>query len=153
MSRGIFGNAGGAVSTTRTVQIPGSDQHDGIFLATVTVVWECPTCGGPRGDVARTISYDGSRQLGCDSWSNPCGHIDTYSAVRREAARRVVMPNGRECQTCGGDGDDLEVNESDGSDAQCPDCAAWFVDFCPDCGDEYSEPCPVHVTTISERTF
>jgi hypothetical protein len=59
-----------------------------------------------------------------------------------------LMPNSRECQTCGGDGDDLEVSESDASDAQCPDCGAWFIDFCPDCGDEYSEPCPVHVTTI-----
>jgi len=37
---------------TRTVRIPGSDQHAGHHLITVTVRWECPRCGGPRGDVA-----------------------------------------------------------------------------------------------------
>ena len=84
------------MSTTRTVHIPGSDQHAGLFLTAVTVVWECPACGGPRGDVARTISYDGSRRLGCDGWSNPCGHIDTYSSVRREAARVVMAETGRD---------------------------------------------------------
>lgn len=69
----------------RTVEIPRLDAHDGFFSATVTLVWECPRCGGPRGDVFRTISYDGSRRLGCDGWKNPCGHIDFYSDVRREA--------------------------------------------------------------------
>jgi hypothetical protein len=113
-----FGGGGRAVSTTRTVHIPGSDYHAGHFLATVTVLWECPACGGPRGDVARTISYDGSRRLGCDGWSNPCGHIDTYSAVRREAALRAAVPNSRDCQTCGGDGHGFELSESDGSYAQ-----------------------------------
>jgi hypothetical protein len=70
---------------TRTVQIPGSEQHDGWHLATVTLLWECLTCGGPRGDVHRVISFDGSRRLGCDGWSNSCGHVDDYAAVRREA--------------------------------------------------------------------
>src|SRR5664279_673556 len=56
---------------TRTVRIPGSDQHAGHHLITVTVLWECPRCGGPRGAVGRAISYDGSRQLSCDGWTNP----------------------------------------------------------------------------------
>ncbi|HZM65160.1 MAG TPA: hypothetical protein VFC16_02540 [Nakamurella sp.] len=72
---------------TRTVRIPGSDEHDGWHRITVTVLWECPTCGGPRGDVAPAISYDGSRRLHCDGWSNPCGHIDSYTRVRREAGK------------------------------------------------------------------
>lgn len=69
---------------TRTVEIPRSDAHDGLHSVTVSLRWKCPRCGGPRGEVFRTISYDGSRRLSCDGWKNPCGHIDFYSDVRRE---------------------------------------------------------------------
>ena len=69
----------------RTVQIPGSEQHAGHHLIAITVAWVCPVCGEPRGPVFRTISYDGSLRLGCDGWTNPCGHIDLYADVRREA--------------------------------------------------------------------
>jgi hypothetical protein len=78
----IFGPA-----PRKTVRIPGRDAHEGWDSIEVTVTWECPTCGHPRGDVFDTISYDGSRRLGVHGWRNPCGHIDTYSAVRREAER------------------------------------------------------------------
>ena len=70
----------------RTVRIPGSNEHDGHHLTTVTPRWVCPVCGGPRGMIRPAISNDGSRQLACDGWTNPCGHVDTYTAVRREAA-------------------------------------------------------------------
>ena len=70
----------------RTVRIPGSTDHAGHHLITVTLRWVCPTCGGPRGAVRPAISYDGSRRLACDGWTNPCGHIDTYAAARLEAA-------------------------------------------------------------------
>jgi hypothetical protein len=76
----------------RKVEIPASDAHDGFASTFVTLLWACPACGGPRGEVVRTISYDGSRRLGCDGWTNPCGHVDYYSAVRREGTvtRRPV---------------------------------------------------------------
>lgn len=67
----------------RTVEIPSGDDHDGIRVLRVTIPWVCPRCGGPRGEVFRTISFDGSRRLPCDGWSNACGHVDTYAAVRR----------------------------------------------------------------------
>lgn len=70
---------------TRTVTIPGSREHNGMHSVRVTLLWECPACGGPRGEPFRTLSYDGSRRLGCDGWTNPCGHVDSYAAVRREA--------------------------------------------------------------------
>lgn len=70
---------------TRTVTIPACAEHNGFASTRVTLLWVCPTCGGPRGEPAPTISYDGSRRLGCDGWTNPCGHIDGYAAVRREA--------------------------------------------------------------------
>lgn len=68
-----------------TVQIPGSTDHAGHHLITITLQWLCPACGGPRGKVFRTVSYDGSRRLACDGWRNPCGHIDFYSDVRVQA--------------------------------------------------------------------
>lgn len=71
--------------TTRTVRIPACDEHNGMHSVLVTLMWLCPHCGGPRGEPFSTISYDGSRRLGCDGWVNQCGHVDTYAAVRREA--------------------------------------------------------------------
>ncbi len=70
----------------RTVRIPGSDDHDGHHLITVTLSWVCPVCGAARGRVFPTVSYDGSRRLTCDGWTNPCGHVDFYADVRAEAA-------------------------------------------------------------------
>lgn len=70
---------------TRTVTIPARVQHDGYAAVTVALAWVCPECGGPRGEIYDTISWDGSRRLHCRGWLNACGHIDKYSAVRREA--------------------------------------------------------------------
>ena len=77
----------GPTETTerRTVRIPGSAEHAGHHLMIVTLQWVCPRCAGPRGPIRSAISYDGSRRLHCDGWSNPCGHIDYYHAVRAEA--------------------------------------------------------------------
>jgi hypothetical protein len=69
---------------TKDVYIPVVDMHDGFRGITITLNWVCPVCGGPRGEVFKTRSYDGSRILECDGWENPCGHVDKYSAVRRE---------------------------------------------------------------------
>ena len=69
---------------TRTVRIPAVAEHNGMHLATVTLLWFCPSCGGARGEIVPGISYDGSRRLAVDTWSNACGHVDTYAEVRRE---------------------------------------------------------------------
>ena len=55
----------------RTVRIPGSTDHAGHHLITVTLRWVCPTCGKPRGEIRPAISYDGSRRRACDGWTNP----------------------------------------------------------------------------------
>lgn len=70
---------------TKTVRIPGSSEHGGHYAVEVTLLWECPTCGEPRGDIYDTLSFDGSRRLGCHGWKNPCGHLDDYASIRREA--------------------------------------------------------------------
>jgi hypothetical protein len=52
----------------------------------VTIKDTCPICGQQRGQSTQGTSYDGSRRLSVDTWENPCGHVDKYSAVREEAA-------------------------------------------------------------------
>lgn len=85
--RDLWKAAGEALGATavRTVWIPASDQHEGFHSIRVTLPWTCPQCGGPRGEPFKTISYDGSRRLGCDGWKNACGHVDGYADVRAEA--------------------------------------------------------------------
>lgn len=68
----------------RFVTIPDREAHDGFHKMTIPLPWVCPECGGPRGDIYQTVSYDGSRRLDCDGWMNPCGHIDKYYMVREE---------------------------------------------------------------------
>ena len=70
-----------------TVIIPGSAEHAGVFSLRVTLQWVCPVCGQKRGKPNQTRSYDGSRILYCDGWTNPCGHVDKYDAVREEAKK------------------------------------------------------------------
>jgi hypothetical protein len=77
---------------TKQVTIPACVQHEGIYLLTAKVAWVCPECGKARGEVHDTFSYDGSRRISCHGWANPCGHIDKYSAVRKEASENGLNP-------------------------------------------------------------
>jgi hypothetical protein len=67
------------------VTIPAKIPHEGIYSIVVTSRGTCPTGGQQRGKPAQGTSYEGSRRLSVDMWENPCGHIDKYSAVRKEA--------------------------------------------------------------------
>lgn len=58
----------------------------------VVLEWVCPQCGDMRGEPRPAISYDGSRRLGVDGWSNPCGHIDYYSEIRKEVRANGLNP-------------------------------------------------------------
>lgn len=70
----------------KTVYIPARAEHDGIHGISVKLRWACPICGAPRGEIQNGRSYDGSRVLFCNTWQNPCGHVDKYADVRTEAA-------------------------------------------------------------------
>lgn len=69
-----------------TVYIPARAEHDGTHGINVKLRWVCPICGAPRGEISNGRSYDGSRVLFCNTWQNPCGHVDKYNDVRAEAA-------------------------------------------------------------------
>ena len=78
----------------RTVTIPSCSEHEGYPGNAIKVVleWVCPICGGPRGEPSPTVSYDGSRRLGVDGWTNPCGHVDKYVDVRTEIRTNGLNP-------------------------------------------------------------
>ncbi len=71
-----------AANPTRTVTIPACVDHHGFHAITLTLPWICLECGGPRGEPFCTVSYDGSRRLSVHGWSNPCGHVESYSVAR-----------------------------------------------------------------------
>lgn len=78
-----------AATPTMTVDIPGeSASLDGsatrpIHRVTIGVI--CPRCGGRRGEAHDGIIYDGSLRMHVSVWENPCGHVDDYRDVLKEA--------------------------------------------------------------------
>jgi hypothetical protein len=60
------------------------------ILRTVTISDHCPTCGGPRGEATKRPFYEDGVTFALDCWKNPCGHIDTYSNVLKEAADAIL---------------------------------------------------------------
>lgn len=87
MTTAEYGAAvGGKIEDTMTVRIPACEEHQGMFYMVVRIKRVCPVCGGARGEVCHDmLSYDGSRRLVVDGWRNPCGHVDGYGAVLKEA--------------------------------------------------------------------
>lgn len=73
------------MESIKTVRIPACENHRGFRQVEIKLTWICPVCGGPRGEIRKAFSFDGSLRLVCDGWLNPCGHVDKYEAVRKEA--------------------------------------------------------------------
>lgn len=64
----------------QTVTVPAMEAHEGMHSVKVTLPWICPHCGGPRGEVFDTISWDGSRRLGCHGCPTRAGTSTTTPA-------------------------------------------------------------------------
>lgn len=60
-------------------------------ITTVTIAVVCPVCGGPRGEAKNHNFHEDGQWLSVDKWDNPCGHLDTYTAVLREARAAAVV--------------------------------------------------------------
>lgn len=56
-------------------------------IRTVTIPRACPRCGCPRGEARNLNQHDDGEWYSVDIWQNPCGHVDHYADVVREAAR------------------------------------------------------------------
>lgn len=57
-------------------------------LTTVTISACCPVCAGRRGAPANRRQHEDGVWFQVSVWQNPCGHLDMYSAVIKEAAIR-----------------------------------------------------------------
>lgn len=59
-------------------------------LRTVTIKKVCPRCGGPRGTPYMERFYENGQFYFVHCWRNPCGHVDFYPDVIREAEASEV---------------------------------------------------------------
>lgn len=57
-------------------------------IRTVTISAHCPIDGQRRGEPYGYRFAEDGDYLTCDRWTNPCGHVDTYDAVLKEAGLR-----------------------------------------------------------------
>jgi hypothetical protein len=71
------------MTVPRPIVIPACDEHAGLHIIKTEVPWHCIYCGAERGVPREGFSFDGSRRLVVTCWSNPCGHIETYKALRQ----------------------------------------------------------------------
>jgi hypothetical protein len=55
------------------------------IVRTLTIADTCPRCGGPRGEPSNLNECDDGAYYSVDVWTNPCGHVDLYADVVREA--------------------------------------------------------------------
>ena len=63
--------------------------HPGLYrviLHTVEISDRCPVCGGPRGEPRNVPYCEDGEHYSASRWDNPCGHMDRYEDVLREAA-------------------------------------------------------------------
>ena len=51
----------------------------------VTISAHCPTCGERRGKPTGRNQYDDGEWYWTNVWENPCGHVDHYANVAKEA--------------------------------------------------------------------
>ena len=51
----------------------------------VTISKICPCCGGERGKPKLIRQFDNVDYRYIHTWDNPCGHVDYYSDVLKEA--------------------------------------------------------------------
>lgn len=57
-----------------------------VRIVTVEISDKCPTCGEKRGKPYGHNFCEDDEWYNCDKWDNPCGHIDYYPDVLKEAA-------------------------------------------------------------------
>ncbi|GII88221.1 hypothetical protein Ssi03_62110 [Sphaerisporangium siamense] len=58
-------------------------------VCTVEISTRCPVCDGPRGVPGNLNQVDDGARYSVDVWENPCGHVDYYADVVKEAARAL----------------------------------------------------------------
>ena len=62
-------------------------------IVEVTIENICLKCGGPRGEPYLYIFHEDGGSYACHKWDNPCGHIDYYDEVLKEAEKSQKRSN------------------------------------------------------------
>lgn len=55
------------------------------YLRNVEIADNCPRCGNPRGIPTWSRLCEEGEWYSVSNWDNPCGHLDMYSDVLKEA--------------------------------------------------------------------
>jgi predicted RNA-binding Zn-ribbon protein involved in translation (DUF1610 family) len=63
------------------------DTDSGIHILELEISDKCPVCGSKRGTPRSYDFHENGERYSCDVWQNPCGHIDKYINVYKEAHR------------------------------------------------------------------
>ncbi len=63
-------------------------------VRTVEISADCPKCGQPRGERRGLNQCDDGAFYNVEVWDNPCGHVDQYADVVKEAAALKSGVNG-----------------------------------------------------------
>lgn len=71
----------------RSAESPWGSGLTNPVVRTVEISTRCPVCGGGRGVPRNLNQVDDGAHYSVDIWTNPCGHVDAYVAVVKEAAR------------------------------------------------------------------
>lgn len=63
----------------------GTSSFSGVIKRTVEILPVCPVCGELRGEIRNHRFHEWGEWHDVDVWTNPCGHVDRYRDVLREA--------------------------------------------------------------------
>lgn len=69
----------------RSAESPWGVGRTNPAIRQVTIPATCRVCGGPRGVPRNMNQADDGAYYSVDVWDNPCGHVDFYSEVVKEA--------------------------------------------------------------------
>lgn len=78
----------------RSAESPWGSGPINPVIRSVTIQAACPQCGGPRGVPTNLNQVDDGAYYSVDIWSNPCGHVDAYEAVVKEAREFAAQSGG-----------------------------------------------------------
>lgn len=74
----------------RAAEAPWGSGPNRPVIRTVTIAATCPRCGGPRGTPRNLNQHDDGEWYSTHVWDNPCGHVDAYADVAKEADAPTV---------------------------------------------------------------
>jgi hypothetical protein len=85
---------------TRAVRVPARPDHNGLDFEMVEVPWVSSKCQGPRGTPVESKSNYSktANPLLVNVWVNPCGHKESYGAIRHEAEQRKRKRSSGMCE-------------------------------------------------------